>query len=415
MEQMDDGAAIFRNPPAGGASDGLDKDFYYLTGFKEPNAVCLLVRLGQEYKSIIFVQPKDRDREIWTGKRAGVEKARELVGADEAHSIDELDEKLPGYLSDAGKIYYRMGEDEEFNVRVFDLLKHYQSGIQYDRGPHTLIDAGEIVHEMRVIKDDKEMELMRKAAQITAEAQRAAMKTVEPGMYEYELEALMNYTYRKNGAGGSAFTPIVAAGPNAVYLHYKENDRQIQDGDLVLIDSGAKYECYASDVTRTFPANGRFSEAQKAIYNVVLEAQLTLIQCIKPGTTYEQYNQTANRAITEGLLKIGLLSGDIDELMESRAYMKFYMHSAGHWIGLDTHDVGKYRANGKSRAFEPGMVITPDTGIYIAENLDGVDPKYWNIGIRIEDDALVTETECEILSYGIPKTAEEVEKFMRER
>ena len=415
MEQMDDGVAFFRNPPASSGKYHPDSDFYYLTGFEEPNAVCLLAPEHEEHKFVLFVQPKDEKAEIWTGRRAGVAAAKEKFGADEAYPIDKLDENLSKYLDNVSKIYYRMGGDEDFNKKVIDLIKHYQSRRQSDEGPYTIIDSGEILHEMRLKKSKEEIELMRKAVDITAEAQCAAMKAVKPGMYEYELEALINYIYRKNGAVGPAYPPIVGSGPNAIILHYDANNRQIQEGDLILIDTGAEYAYYDADVTRTIPANGKFSEEQKTIYNIVLEAQLQVIESIKPQNTYEEYNQTAIRAITEGLVKIGLLSDEVDKLIESKEYMKFYMHSAGHWIGLDTHDVGKYKIKGKSRAFEPGMIITPDTAIYIAENTEGVDPKYWNIGIRIEDDALVTETGCEILSSDIPKTVEEVERFMRER
>jgi Xaa-Pro aminopeptidase len=308
-----------------------------------------------------------------------------------------------------------MGKDDDFNGKVIDLIKRYQSRRQSDEGPYTIIDAGEIIHEMRVKKSKEEVELIQKAVEITADAHCAAMKAVKPGMYEYELEAIINYTYRQNGAIGPAYPPIIASGPNAIYLHYDANNRQIQEGDLVLMDTGAEYGYYDADVTRTIPANGRFSDEQKTIYNIVLEAQLRVIESIKPGNSYENYNQTANRAITEGLMRVGLLQGDVEKLIESKEYMKFYMHSAGHWIGLDTHDVGKYKIKGKSRTFEPGMIITPDTAVYIGEKTEDVDPKYWNIGIRIEDDALVTETGCEILSADIPKTVEEIERFIRER
>jgi len=415
MERMDAGVALFRNPPAGREKYHPDSDFYYLTGFEEPNAVCLLTPEHDEHKCVLFVQPKDPKAEIWTGRRSGVEGAKDQFGVDEAHPIDKIDENLPKYLDNVSKIYYRMGKDEDFNQKVIDLIKSYQSRRQFDEGVHTIIDSGEILHEMRVKKDKEEIALIQKAVDITAEAQCAAMKAVKPGMYEYELEAVINYIYRKNGAVGPAYTPIVASGPNAIYLHYDANNRQIQKDDLVLIDTGAEYGYYDADVTRTIPANGKFSEEQKTIYNIVLEAQLRVIESIKPGNTYEDYNQAANRAITDGLVKIGLLEGDIEELIESKEYSKFYMHSAGHWIGLDTHDVGKYRIKGKSRAFEPGMIITPDTAIYIAENMEGVEAKYWNIGIRIEDDALVTETGCEILSSQIPKTVEAIERFMAGR
>lgn len=412
MEQMDDGIALFRNPPEGDGAYHPDSDFYYLTGFQEPNSVCILAPKHEKQKFVLFVQPKDRNAEIWTGKRIGVDEAKKQFGTDEVYPIDELDKTLSKFLSDADSIYYRMGADADFNKKIIDIMTQYQSRRQQDVGPYALIDSGEIVHEMRVKKDSEEIELTRKAIQITTEAHCSVMKAARPGMYEYELEALFNCIYRQRGGIGPAYSPIIASGPNAIFLHYNENSRQIQDGDLILMDTGAEYMHYHSDITRTIPANGRFSEEQKAIYNAVLEAQLKVIDSIRPGNTYENYNNTAYRAITEGLVKIGLLSGDVDELVETNAYAKFYMHNAGHWIGLETHDVGKYKMGGRSRAFEPGMIITPDTGIYIADNLEGIDPKYWNIGIRIEDDALVTENGCEILSADIPKTIRDIEQLM---
>jgi len=414
MKQMDGGVALFKTTPANRGKYHPDSDILYLTGFTEPNAVCLLAPEHKEHKFVLFVRPKDKGQETWAGRRAGVEGAKEQFGADEAYPIDKLDENLPKYLNDVEKIYYRMGQDEAFNQKIVSLLKRYHSHRQReDKGPNTIIDPSEILHEMRLIKSPEEISFMRKAAQITAEAHLEVMKAIKPGMYEYELEALFDYTCRKNGGVGPSYTTILASGPNATILHYNANNRQIQENDLVLIDAATEYEYYDSDVTRTIPASGEFSDEQKAVYNIVLEAQLAAIEMVKPGKRYEHFNKKATQVITKGLVKLGLLSGKVAKLIEENEQRKFYMHNAGHWLGLDTHDVGKLKINGKSRAFEPGMVITVEPGIYIDAETEGVPEKYRNIGIRIEDDVLVTKDGNEILTADIPKTIEDIECFMR--
>lgn len=414
MKQMDGGVALFKTASAGRGKYHPDSDFLYLTGFAEPNAVCLLAPEHKEHKFILFVQPKDEKQEKWNGKRFGVEGAKEQFGADEAYPIDELDENLPQYLNDVEKIYYCMGQDEAFNQKMVSLMKRYHSHRQReDKGPNTLIDPSEILHEMRVIKSPEEISLMLKAVQITAEAHLAVMKTIKPGMYEYELEALFDYTCRKNGGVGPSYPTILASGPNATILHYNDNNRQIQAGDLVLIDAAAEYEYYDSDVTRTIPASGKFSDEQRAIYDIVLEAQLAAIEVVKPGNCYDDFNKKTVQIITQGLVKLGLLSGEVKKLIEDNEHRKFYMHNAGHWLGLDTHDVGKLKIDGKSRAFEPGMVVTVEPGIYINAEAEGVPEKYWDIGVRIEDDVLVAKGGNEILTAGIPKTIEDIERIMQ--
>ena len=414
MEQMDGGVALFKAAPNNRGKYHPDSDFLFLTGFTEPNAGCLLTPEHKEHKFVLFVRPKDKTQETWTGRRAGVEGAKEQFDADEAYPIDKLDESLPKYLDDVEKIYYRMGQDEAFNQKIVSLLKRYHSHRRReDKGPNTIIDPSEILHEMRQIKAPEEISLMRKAAQITAKAHLAVMKTVKPGMYEYELEALFDYTCRKNGGVGPSYSTILASGPNATILHYNANNRQIQENDLILIDAATEYEYYDSDVTRTIPASGKFSDEQKAVYNIVLEAQLAAIEMVKPGNRYDDFNKKATQVITEGLVKLGLLAGKVDKLIEENEHRKFYMHNAGHWLGLDTHDVGKLKIDGKSRAFEPGMVITVEPGIYIDAETEGVPEKYRNIGIRIEDDVLVTKDGNDILTADIPKRIEDIERIMQ--
>ena len=414
MEQMDGGVALFKSALASRGRYHPDSDFLYLTGFIEPNAVCLLAPEHKEHKFVLFVQPKDEKRERWNGKRFGVEGAKEQFDVNEAYPIDKLDETLPKYLDDVEKIYYRMGQDEAFNQKIVNLMKRYHSHRQReDKGPNAIIDPSEILYEMRLIKSPEEISLMRKAARITAEAHLAIMKALKPGMYEYELEALFDYTCRKNGGVGPSYPTILASGPNATILHYNENNRQIQEDDLILIDAATEYEYYDSDVTRTIPASGKFSDEQKAVYNTVLEAQLAAIEMVKPGNCYKDFNKKAVQVITEGLVKLGLLSGEVEKLIEDDEHRKFYMHNAGHWLGLDTHDVGKIKIDGKSRTFEPGMVITVEPGIYIDAGTEGVPEKYWNIGVRIEDDVLVTKDGNKILTAGIPKTIEDIEHFMQ--
>ncbi|HIE26601.1 TPA: M24 family metallopeptidase [Candidatus Poribacteria bacterium] len=407
MEKMDGGVAIFRAPEMGERKYLPNKDFYYLTGFDEPNAVCLLTPEHKEHKFVLFVRAKDEERERWTGRRAGVEGAKQRFGADEAYPIDKLDEELPKYLSGTDKIYYRMDSDEVFNQKVVNLIKRYR--------PHTLIDTGKILHEMRLFKSRDELNLMRKAAAITEMAHREAMKAVKPGMYEYELEALIGYTFRQNGAVGPAYPTIVGVGANATILHYTTNNCQIQDNTLVLIDAAAEYQYYDADVTRTIPANGKFSDIQKSIYNIVLEAQLAAIEVVKPGNSLDDFHNKAVQVITEGLVELGLLCGEVDKLIEDEEYKKFYMHNTGHWLGMDSHDVGKRKVDGEARIFEPGMVLTVEPGIYISKDTEDVPPEYWDIGVRIEDDVLVTENGNEVLTDGIPKTVEEIESFMQER
>lgn len=416
MSKIKKGVAIFPSAKPCKHKFRQDSNFYYLTGFKEPGAVLLLAPEHPEHKYVLFVRPRDRAQEIWTGKRAGVEGAKEIYGADESYPINELDSNLPKYLDGVENIYYTLGSDEVLDEKILNILKQLR-GKRYDTcsGPVAIIDPQEIVRNMRAIKDKHEIELIQKAAEISCMAHIEAMKQTKPGMYEYQVQAIIEYNFLKNGAMSPAYPTIVASGPNALCLHYDANDCLIEDGHLLLIDAGAEYQYYASDITRTFPANGKFSEVQKALYNIVLNAQLSAIEEIKPGVSIERYHERAIEVIVDGLLDIGLLRGEKEKIIQDKVYEKFYMHSSGHWLGLDVHDVGQRKFNEQPRPFEPGMIVTVEPGIYVSSDIEDVDDKYKGIGIRIEDDVLVTETGNMVLTSKVPKTIEEIEELMAHR
>lgn len=390
-----------------------DTDFYYLTGFEEPNAVAVLAPDHPEHKFVLFVQPKDREREVWTGWRAGEEGAKRDFDADAAFTIDKLDEELPKLAEKADRIYYRFGTDPTFDERLVGLMRRFQRQRQREgTGPTSVIDPAELLHEMRLIKTPNDLELLRRAIDITCEGHLAAMRALHPGAYEYEIEAELRYVFRKNGSPRCGYPTIVGAGANAAVLHYTVNNQQIKDGDLVLIDAGAEFGYYTGDVTRTMPARGKFTEDQAVLYQLVLDAQLEAIEAVRPGATFIEPHDRAVRVLTEGLLRLGLLEGEIDKLIEEGAVKKFYMHRTSHWLGMDVHDAGPYKVADEWRRLEPGMVMTIEPGLYIAEDAEGVAPRYRGIGIRIEDDVLVTEQGYEVLSARVPKTIEEIEGVM---
>ncbi|HKA20935.1 MAG TPA: aminopeptidase P N-terminal domain-containing protein [Blastocatellia bacterium] len=390
-----------------------DTDFYYLSGFEEPNAVAVLTPDHPEHKYVLFVQPKDREREVWTGWRAGPDSARQDYGADAAFTIDKLDEELPKLAQNADRIYYRFGGDPTFDERLIGLIRHFQRVRQREgTGPSSVIDPADILHEMRLIKNPGELEILRKAVDITCEGHLAAMGAIKPGAYEFEIDAVVGYTFRRNGSPRAGYASIVGAGANATVLHYTTNNKRIEEGDLVLIDAGAEFGYYTGDVTRTLPANGRFSKEQAELYELVLEAQLQAIASVRPGETFVEPHERAVRVLTEGLVRVGLLSGDVGKLIEEGAFKKFYMHRTSHWLGMDVHDAGPYKVADEWRRLAPGMVLTVEPGIYIAEDLNDVDPRYRGIGIRIEDDVLVTETGQEVLSERVPKSIEDIERVM---
>lgn len=390
-----------------------DSDFYYLTGFKEPEAVLLLAPNHPEHKVVLFVRPRDPERETWDGRRSGTEGAVRDFGADAAYPIGEIDQILPRYLENQETLYFRFGKEVDLDDQVMGWLGTVRAKARQGiTAPTRLVDPSELLHEARLRKGPEEVELMRKAATIAAEAHTRAMQISRPGMYEYELQAEIEYTFRKRGAMGPSYGSIVGSGDNACILHYVENDAQMKDGDLVLIDAGAEYQFYASDITRTFPVNGRFSPAQREVYEIVLQAELEAIAHVKPGHSFQSVHDRAVQVLTEGLVRLGILEGNVDELIASGAFRRFFMHKTSHWLGIDVHDVGSYKVKGEWRGLEPGMVLTVEPGLYIPEGSEGVDPKYWGIGIRIEDDVLVTETGHEVLTHEVPKAIDAIEALM---
>ncbi len=421
MQRIKGGVAIFPSaPPANRTYDTeykyrQDSNFYYLTGFEEPGAICLIAPDHPEHRYVLFVRPRDAEREVWTGKRAGVEGAKAHYGADEAYPIGEFDEKITQYIEKVDRLYYSFGNDETFNRKMIELFKRYsRHRIRNGTGPNILIDPGEILAEMRLVKNEEELRRIRRAVEICCEAHIAAMKAVRPGVYEYEVEALIDSIFRRSEGSYPAFPTIVATGANATTLHYTTNNCQIRDGDLVLIDAGCEYKYYNSDMTRTFPANGRFSEAQREIYQLVLDVQLAVIETIRPGVSVDEPNKKAIELLTEGMIKLGLLEGEKEKLIEEEKHKKFYMHRVGHTLGLDVHDVNKTRDGEEPKTFQPGMVMTVEPGIYIALDSENVHPKYLGIGVRIEDNVLVTESGCEILTATVPKTIDGIEQLMRQ-
>ncbi|MFM2333165.1 MAG: Xaa-Pro aminopeptidase [Pseudomonadota bacterium] len=391
-----------------------DSSFYYLTGFAEPEAVAVIETFaeGEDYSYSLFCRERDREMEIWNGYRAGVDGAIEIYDADEAYAIDLLDEEIIDKLLNKQRLYYRIGQQAEFDARVSQWIQEADG--QQRRGgaaPAELIQLDRIVDEMRLKKSAQEIELMQIASNISAEAHIRAMQTVKPNMMEYALEAELNYIFGKNGCV-PAYNSIVGGGENACILHYVENNKPLKDGDLVLIDAACEYEFYASDITRTFPVNGKFSPEQKALYNIVLDAQLAAIDATRIGNHYKYPHEVAVKILTQGLVDLGLLSGNVDELVESEAFRQFFMHGTGHWLGMDVHDVGAYKTGEDWRAYEAGMVVTVEPGLYVAPDDETVDAKWRGIGIRIEDDIVVTENGPLVLTKNVVKTIDDIESLM---
>jgi len=410
------GVAIFPAAPSSIRSHDTeyryrqDNDFFYLTGFPEPEALCLLSPQHETERFILFVRPRDKEKETWTGKRFGVEGAKDLFGADAAYTIDKIDEILPQHLLQAENVYYAFGRDDQLNNKIVTLMNHSRMQRQRSgRGPVSVIDPGTILHEMRLFKSQAELALMRQAVNASTAAHHAAMIQTRPGMYEYEIEALLEFHFRRLGAAGPAYASIVASGANATILHYITNDKQMQDGELLLIDAAAEYANYCSDVTRTFPIGTHFSAPQRDIYDLVLTAQKEAIVMVKPGVKFDDVHARATEVLVDGLRTFGLLSGDTKEIIEKGDHRKFYMHRTSHWLGMDVHDVGKYKLGEDSRVLQPGMILTVEPGIYIAEDAEGVEDRYRGIGVRIEDDVLVTDTGYDVLTKDIPKEVSDLE------
>jgi Xaa-Pro aminopeptidase len=389
-----------------------DSDFWYLTGFAHPEAVALL-RTDGGPPFTLYVQPRDRERETWTGRRPGVEGARSEFGADEAYPAEDFRKHLPELVGRARRVYHVLGRDRGVDALLTETLEALRLRSRAGANPPSeIVDPRSIVHEMRLLKDPAELEIMRRAQEITREGHAQAARIARDSVLEYELQAALEFSFRRRGAAGPAYGTIVGGGANATVLHYIANDQPLRDGDLVLIDAGSELQGYASDVTRTYPVGGRFCGPGRALYEVVLEAQLAGIAQCRPGSNLGAIHQAALRRLVEGLVALGLLEGDVDRLIAEEGYRRFYMHNTSHWLGLDVHDVGSYRVKGEHRPLEPGMVLTVEPGLYVAADDERADPRFRGIGVRIEDDLLVTPGGCENLSSSIPKAPDEVEALV---
>jgi Xaa-Pro aminopeptidase len=390
-----------------------DSDFFYLTGFAEPEAVAVLIPGRTHAEYVLFVRERDPARETWDGHRAGPEGVTRDYGADDAFPIGDIDDILPGLMENCSRVYYTMGLHQEFDQRVIGwvngLKTQARTGIV---PPQEFVALDHLLHDMRLFKSRPELDAMRKSARIAVAAHQRAIRFTQPGRMEYEVMAELLHEFRRSNADIS-YHPIVGGGANTCILHYHENDAELQDGDLLLIDAGCEYELYASDITRTFPVGGRFSPEQRAIYEVVLEAQYAAIEKTKPGNHWNEPHEAAVKVITQGLVKLGLLKGKVPSLIRDGEYRKYFMHRTGHWLGMDVHDVGDYKVAEHWRVLEPGMVMTVEPGIYIPAGSKGVAKRWWNIGVRIEDDVAVTADGNEVLTAGLVKDADGIEKLMR--
>jgi Xaa-Pro aminopeptidase len=415
MASIGEGVAILPSAPIAVRSGDVefiyrqDNDFYYLTGFAEPESVAVFAP-GTNEEFVLFVRPRDRQRETWTGRRAGVEGAIADYHAHKAYTINELEDALPRFLTTAERVYFPLGLNERLEGRILSMVKTSAAMRQrVGSGPHAIFDPREVLHEMRLFKHPEELESMRKAIAISAEAHQAAMRQARGGMMEWEVEALVDYTFRRRGAAGPSYPSIIASGPNAATLHYINNDRALKAGELLLIDAGCEYDFYASDVTRTFPIGRRFTQLQRDLYEIVLAAQRKSIEAVRPGVKFDDPHNAAVQVLVEGMCNVGLLKGSVEEALKNGAYGRFYMHRTSHWLGMDVHDVGLYRVSGQSRVLEAGMVLTAEPGIYVARDDDEAPEHFRGIGIRIEDDVLVTNDGCEVLTGTVPKSVAEVE------
>ena len=389
-----------------------DSDFMYLTGFHEPESVVVLVPGREQAQFILFCRERDMEMETWNGRRAGQKGAREVYGADDAFPIGDIDEILPGILEQRERVFYTMGVNAEFDHRVIGWVNQIrEKGRGGAHTPHEFIALEHLLHELRLFKSGAEIKYMKRAAKAAIAGHQRAMQYCQPGMYEYQVEAELLYEFKKAGCG-TAYPSIVGGGENGCILHYTDNNCVLNDGDLLLIDAGAEYQGYASDITRTFPVNGEFSDPQLELYNLVLDAQLAAIDAVQPGNHWNDPHDAAVKVLTKGMVKLGILKGRPAQLIKEGAYRRFYMHRTGHWLGLDVHDVGDYKIEEQWRLFEPGMVLTVEPGIYIPAKSKGVPKRYWDIGIRIEDDVRVTRSGHEVLTQALIKEAHDIEQWM---
>ncbi|MCC7015170.1 MAG: aminopeptidase P N-terminal domain-containing protein [Planctomycetes bacterium] len=391
-----------------------DSDFWWATGFNEPQSVLVLVPGSGERaaRSVLFLRERNRDAEIWSGRRLGVERACAELGVDEAYPIAELWTRLPELLKGSSKLMYRAGSDDERDRELFAVLAKLRGQTRIlEAVPLEVFDPAVLLHELRLFKDEHELACMRRAAEFTAKAHIAAMKAARPGCNESEIEALVEYEFRRHGADGPAYGSIVAGGANACILHYVENNCVLREGELLLIDAGAESAFYACDVTRTFPIGGRFNAEQRAVYEIVLDAQLAALAVTKPGVRFDAVHRCALERLVQGLCSLGVLEGPPEKALESESYKRFYMHRTSHWLGLDVHDSGAYVSDGLGRVLEPGMVLTIEPGLYLAPDDETLESRWRGIGIRIEDDVLVTATGAEVLTSAIPKTVADIERI----
>ncbi|MCL4116717.1 UNVERIFIED_CONTAM: hypothetical protein GTU68_035394 [Idotea baltica] len=420
MQQMgSDSIAVLSAAPVAIKNNGIEypyrqqSDFQYLSGFPESDAVLVLIPNRKHGEYILFCKEKNVEQELWHGSLAGQDDAVTLYGADDAFPINDIDDILPGLIEGKKRVYYSIGTDSEFDARLMDWVSSIRARV--GRGaqpPGEFITLDYLLHDMRLYKSIDELGVIRRAAGISVKAHLRAMRVCQPGLYEFNLETELNYEFGQGGAKHNAYNSIVASGNNSCVLHYVNNDDRLTDGDLVLIDAGCEIECYASDITRTFPVSGTFSTEQKAIYDLVLAAQEAAFSVVTPGKQWNDPHEQAIRVITEGLVALDLLQGDVPTLIASDAYKEFYMHRTGHWLGLDVHDVGEYKVANEWRVLEVGMVMTVEPGIYIAPNNLRVPEQWRGIGVRIEDDIVVTPNGYELLTVGLPRTTNEIEELM---
>ena len=391
-----------------------DSDFYYLSGFAEEHAVVVLLPGREHGEYVLFCQEKLKEQEIWTGRRVGPEAAPQVLGCDDAFPISDIDDILPGLIEGKDRVYASLGVSPHFDNQLMQWVNHIKMQVRNGATPPREFSAlDHLLHEIRLIKSAAEIKVMQRAADISADAHTRVMSMVKPGMYEYELEAELMRTFMAAGSRWPAYPSIVGTGDNACILHYTQNTEEIKDGDLILIDAGCELDYYASDITRTFPANGKFSEPQRKLYQLVLDANYAAIAAVKPGVDWNTPHEVAVKVLVEGLVEYGLLQGEVSELIESLAYKPFYMHKTGHWLGMDVHDVGEYRIDGEWRILEEGMVMTIEPGLYIAPDDLTVDEQWRGIGIRIEDDVVVTKDGCKVLTTGVVKDVADVEALIQ--
>jgi len=420
MQHMGGGVAIIPTAPIRVRNRDIyypyrpDSDFYYLTHFPEPEAVAVLVPGRAHGEYLLFCRDRNPEKEIWEGRRAGIEGAREQYGADDAFPIDDIDEILPGLLENREKVFYSMGRNPDFDARLMGWVNEVRGKSRNGvHAPGEFVDLNHILHEMRLIKGGDEIRLMKRAAKISAAAHRRAMQACRPGRMEYEIEAELLYEFKKGGSPFPAYPSIVGGGANSCILHYNDNNAELKDGDMLLIDAGAEFDGYAADITRSFPVAGRFSPEQRDVYEIVLAAQRAAIAEVRPGKHWNEPHDAAVRVLTDGLVQLKLLKGSVDTHIEDGGYKRFYMHRTGHWLGMDVHDVGDYKVHEEWRVLEPGMVLTVEPGLYIGAD-DDIPKGLRHIGVRIEDDVLVTRDGHEVLSRDTPKDIGEIEALMRQ-